>query len=163
MTAMRTSYLFDAETGGVVVSRLSRETTVARMMDVVPRAPHLADLVAGVAEGLNWAIIPAGMPFPFIRADESRANLFIVGDDFTLATGPEAFHRKTLRRILGRACFVGIVPGAPVRAFYGRAISAALASRGWSVLIETQPQERDAWLRFAARHARAAVELPEPE
>jgi hypothetical protein len=73
--------------------------------------------------------------------------------------GPEAFHRKTLRRILGQAVFVGLVPGRPERAFYGRAIRAALEARGWAVVLETQEPHRAAWARFAARHARVPVEI----
>jgi hypothetical protein len=145
---------------GVSVAHMSRETMVSRLMDYAARTPHLADVAVAITKGMAFAVIPAGQPFPFIRHDEKRPMLFVVGDDCTLADGPDAFHRKTLRRLLGRAVFVGILPGAPERAFYGRAAKAAMASRGWAVLIETQPQQREAWIRFAARHAKAAVEFP---
>ena len=83
----------------------------------------------------------------------------IVGDDFLLAEGPDAFHRKSLRKMLGRAAFVGVVPSKPEREFYGRAIKAALDAKGWAVLVETQEGQRDPWLRFLARHAKASVEI----
>ena len=159
MTTIRTSYTFDPETGSVGISRMSQETMISRMMDAVPTAPHMADLAAATSAGLAWAVLPANAPFPFIKEDERRAFLFIVGDDFLLAEGPDAFHRKTLRKMLGRAVFAGIVPGKPEREFYGRAIKAALDAKGWAVVVETQEGQRAAWLRFLARHAKAAVEI----
>src|SRR5689334_1425767 len=144
---------------GVSVMHMSRETMTSRLIDYAGRAPHLADVAVAITKGLAFVVLPASEPFPFIHHDETRPMLFVVGDDLTLADGPAAFHRKTLRKLLGRAVFVGVLPGAPDRAFYGRAVKAALASRGWAVLVETQPQQRDAWVRFAARHAKAPVEI----
>jgi hypothetical protein len=143
----------------VSVSRTTRTELVSRLTDEAPRAPHLVDLVPAVAKGLAFAVLTAGQAFPFIGTDERRAMLFVVGDDFLLSAGPEAFHRKTLRRLLGRAVFVGIAPGRPVRAFYGRAIAAALAAKGWAVIVETQSQQAEAWRAFAARHAKVSVEV----
>jgi hypothetical protein len=153
------AYAFMAGSDGLAVSRMTRETMISRVMDAVPRAPHLADLPAALVAGLGFAIIPAGKPFPFVRHDEGRPILFVVGDDLLLANGPDAFHRKTLRRMLDRAVFVGILPGAPERAFYGRAIRAALDAKGWAVLVETQEGQRVPWLRFLAKHAKVTVEI----
>jgi hypothetical protein len=160
MTGKLGSFMaFDCDTGRVLAARMPRETMLARMMDRVPAVPWLANVPAALGAGLAFTIVPAGAHFPFIKADDRRAMLFIVGDDTLVSDGPEAFHRKTLRRILGQAVFVGLVPGRPERAFYGRAVQAALEARGWAVVLETQEPHRAAWARFAAKHARAAVEI----
>jgi hypothetical protein len=160
MTTKLGSFMaFYPEMGAVLAARMPHEAMISRMMDRVPAVPWLADLPAAVEAGLAFAILTGKTPFPFIPADERRAVLFIVGDDMLVSAGPERFHRKTLRRILGRALFVGLVPGRPERAFYGRAIRAALEARGWAVVVETQEPHRAAWARFAARHARAPVEI----
>jgi hypothetical protein len=156
---MPTAMIFNPASGEVTVTRPTREQVVSRLMDAIPRAPHLADLATAVPAGLAFAILPERAFFPFIRRDFRRPFLFVVGDDFGLAGGPEAFHRASLRKAMGAVVFVGIVPGAPRRAFYGRAIQAALQAQRPVVLIETQEWQRAAWVRFAARHAKVPVEI----
>jgi hypothetical protein len=155
-----TVFEMDPVTGEVEITRLDRATFQARLMDQVPRVPWLADLPAAMAKGLAYAVVPERAVFPFLPSDLRRPFLFVVGDDLgPLAGGPDRFHRKTLRKALGAACFVGVVPGAPMRTFYGRAIAAALAHRRPAVLVETQPQELGPWLKTLARLAKVQAEV----
>lgn len=114
----------------------------------------------GTAAHHGCRLLAAGGRFPSRPGDLRRPILFLFGDDAApLADGPEGFHRPTLRKALGSACFVGLVPAAPDRTFYGRAMTAALEHRRPAVVVETQRQERDAWLRVLARHTKVPVEL----
>jgi hypothetical protein len=158
--ATPTALILNPASGEVVVTHPTREQFVSRLMGAIPRAPHLADLATAIPAGLAFAILPERAFFPFLRHDFRRPFLLVVGDDVgPLAKGPEGFHRASVRKALAAAVFVGIVPGAARREFYGRAIRTALEARRMAVLIETQRHELGAWSKLATRHAKVPVEI----
>lgn len=155
-----TAFTFDAVTGRAEVALMSRETMLSRLMDQLPRMPWMVDLPDAMQRGLAFAILTEGARFPFVPHDLRRPFLFVVGDDLgPLAGGPERFHRKSLRKALGAACWCGIVPAEPERAFYGRALAAALEHRRPAVLVETQRHQLKPWLEVLARLAKVEVEV----
>jgi hypothetical protein len=154
------AYVFDEKTGTVLVTHPTKEEAAARARAYIWRAPWLADMPDAIEAGLSFATVPQGRyGIPLLRRDYRTALLLTIGDDMGLAAGPDGFHRASIRKALTAAVFVGIVPGAPHRAFYGRAIRAALEARRIAVLIETQRYQLPAWAKLAARYAKVPVEI----
>jgi hypothetical protein len=156
---MRTIVLVGYPGGSAVLSRPPRQAFQAALMDAIPSVPHLADLPAAIEAGLAYGTLPPGLPYPLLSHDVRRPFLFLIEDTHLLARGPDGFHAATVRKMARAAAFVGLVPGAPDRAFYGAAIATALDRKRPAVLVETQAQERDAWLRWLARYARVPIEV----
>jgi hypothetical protein len=159
MTEAAATVFLGCPDGSAVLFRPPRDAFQARLMDVIPRAPHFADLPAAIEAGLAYGVLPPGPRYPLLQGDLFRPFPFMIDDKFLLARGPEAFHGATLREVVRAAVFVGVVPGKSDWVFYGAAIAAALARERPSVLVKTQRQEQAAWLRSLSRHARVPIEV----
>jgi len=93
-------------------------------------------------------------PEPFRRPkDPGRPAIFIIGDDFDQAVGPEGFHMPSIRRAI-RACDAfAIVSSAPQEAVYASIAVTAAASRRNVMLIETRPEKEIPWLALVQKLA----------
>jgi hypothetical protein len=155
---MLANMVVDLASGAISLAYQPRELMVAQLRAASAGVPYLAGLVDACAAGMRLALLPAGVPFPFLDGDEGRRFLFLLGDDYERAAGPRAFHQPTLRKLLAHGRHVGLVPGVPTPAFYARAARVAVAG-AWAVLVETREDQRASWLRFLRRHARVEVKV----
>ncbi len=81
--------------------------------------------------------------------NSNRPIVLIVGDDYDLSFGPQAFHRKSLRRFLRSAGSVVIVSGAPDPRVYAAALAGPLMTRKDVAIIETREAHEPAWIDLA--------------
>ena len=122
---------------------------------VTASAPHLKPLLAAVRDaGCNFAQVPQHVgrfAFP-----EGRPLIALIGDDYDLSWGPQAFHRKSIRRLVGRCSAALIVAGAPDVTLYTAASGWAVLARQNVVVIETQPRWEADWANLV-REARPGI------
>lgn len=123
-------------------------------------ARHLAPILTAVrTKGLRSLILLAHTPAVHELATLRAPAVVIVGDDLEVSEGPAAFHRGTLRAVLGRATHCAVMAGEAVPTIYATAVTAALMFRGVVVLIECSERTEVDWLAAMERWARRASKL----
>ena len=73
----------------------------------------------------------------------------LIGDDTDVALGPDGFHKKSLRRLMGSASAGIIVASAPVVGVYETAAFIAGSFRQKVFIIETRPEQEIPWAQFS--------------
>lgn len=121
----------------------------------------LAPVYDGVRDGLTWLTVFApkqnavtGDSFALPRAPA----LVTIGDDREMAKGPGAFDQHSLREAIRAAGAITIVVCEGLPAVYAHAVSGAF-KYGHAVLIETQPDQEEAWFKFVRGHLRPEAEI----
>ena len=149
----------------MIVADTSDASVRFRLDAAVTRAAaHLKPLLAAVRDaGCNFGQVPqyAGrFDFP-----EGRPLIGLISDDYKLSCGLQAFHQKSVRRLVARCSAAFIMAGAPDAALYTAAAGLAVISRRNVVIIETQPRWEADWANFvqAARPGIATlIDTPKP-
>ncbi len=110
---------------------------------------HLAPLFRAVREdGCALALLlqstqPIDAAPPF-----DRPTMILVGDDDAQALGPAGFHLDCLRRLSSRCHTAVIVHKDPLPILYRVAASVSVVMRQHVLLIETRPEQLEAWQHF---------------
>lgn len=114
-------------------------------------------LLAARDHGAGWITIPQNAG----RFDVPEAKPFIalIGDDMFTAKGPSAFHRESVRRLIGRARVIAIVAAEPLpRAYVEACKPVEFGMNG--LIIETRPERELEWVGFVkAENPKAALLL----
>jgi hypothetical protein len=121
----------------------------------------LAPVYDGVRNGLTWLAIFAPMQDAATGDSFTVPNepaLVLIGDDRETAKGPSAFDQYSLREAVGAAGAIVLVSCGGLAAPYASAVRRALKF-GLAVLIETRPEQEEAWLKFVREHLRAEAEI----
>jgi hypothetical protein len=115
----------------------------------------------GVRDGLTWLTVFApkqnavtGDSFALPKAPA----LITIGDDRDTAKGPGAFDQHSLREAIRAAGAITIVVCEGLPAVYANAVSGAF-KYGHAVLIETQPDQEEAWFKFVREHLSPEAEI----
>lgn len=116
--------------------------------------PHLHPIIHSVRDG-DCAMMFVGQTSEAFRAPRNSRQpvIFMIGDDFDAAVGPERFHMPSLRRAM-RACkSFAIVSSCPQPEVYTSIALTAALSRESVMLIETRPEMEIAWLELVQKTA----------
>lgn len=119
-------------------------TAALKNKDFWRDARHLKPLLETVRDyACSLLIVGQGQhehPLP-----ERAPWIVILGDDLLGALGPDAFHGPSLDALLMAAGQVVLVACGPERLLYNMAATQAARHRRNCILIETQPEQMDAW------------------
>ena len=85
---------------------------------------------------------------PF-SAPASAPWIAIIGDDSFAALGPAGFHEDSLKALFRDCAFVAIVATEALPTLYNMAATFAARDRMNAAVIETQPNQKDAWFALA--------------
>ena len=77
---------------------------------------------------------------------EGKPIVLLVGDDYDLAWGPQAFSKTSLRRFLQGGASAVIVSGVPELAPYSMAVAGAVLSGRHSLIIESTERWEADWV-----------------
>lgn len=80
----------------------------------------------------------------FEMPNDGRPTIVWLGDDYDRAVGPEGFDTKSLHAALSVSTPF-VISGEPIVEYYATAAAIAAFGRFNVVLIETRPDQRDAW------------------
>lgn len=108
-----------------------------------------------VAQHKGAFAFPPGLPI-----------VLLLGDDYDLAWGPQAFDRPSLARFLRGASSAAIVAGAPARTPYDLAVAGAILSGRDALIVETVERWEADWvslLREMAPGLPTLVSTPGPK
>ena len=128
--------------------------TRRRLDEVWRMSPaHLRPVIAAVRDCGIGMLFVAQHPSSFrIPRAKKRPGVYIIGDDFDQAIGPDGFHPPSLRRAIRQCAAFGVVAGAATAELYGSL--AAVAVRGGQVMIvETQPTQEIPWVELIQKLA----------
>jgi len=133
---------------------LTASELTAFINDASSGRAHLKSIAQAIRDaGLVHSLILRGEKYPPLpKRLRSRPVLFVVGDDLYTAMGPDAFHRKSLRRAFRGVRLVVIHCAEASAQHYDVATAVALAA-GKSIIIESQPSHEKEWLAFVGHHA----------
>lgn len=117
-------------------------------------APHLRSLLVAVRDhGLGFMFVPqAADPFR-IPKRSSRPAIVLIGDDFDVARGPDAFHMPSIRRIIRSCDSFAVVSSEPAVELYATMAAAASLTRRSSMIIETRPEQEIQWVHLIRKLA----------
>jgi hypothetical protein len=116
--------------------------------------PHLRPIIESVRDG-DCAMLFVGQTAQAFRAPRNSRQpvIFMIGDDFDAAVGPEHYHMPSLRRAM-RACkSFALVSSCPQPAVYASIALTATLSRENVMLIETRPEMEIPWLEMIQKTA----------
>lgn len=116
--------------------------------------PYLWPIIESVRDHGVGMLFVGQTDKPFRAPKHSRQpTIFIMGDDFDAAIGPDRFHMPSLRRAM-RACkSFAIVSSCPPPAVYASVALTAAVSREDVMLIETRIEQEIAWLALIQKTA----------
>jgi hypothetical protein len=102
-------------------------------------------------------------PLSFALSDK-KPRIALIGDDAAVALGPNVLSSGERQALLADSAFVAIVACEAIPRAYNMAATFAARDRENTVVIETQPEWKDAWLELV-REARpdAGILLCMPE
>jgi hypothetical protein len=160
-----TSTLFQHEGGRIHTELRAGRVIYSNVLTAIHVSPAevkwLAPVFDGVRDGLTWLTVFApkqdavtGDSFALPRAPA----LLTIGDDREMAKGPGAFDPHSLREAIRAAGAITIVVCEGLPAVYANAVSGAF-KYGHAVLIETQPDQEEAWFKFVREHLSPEAEI----
>lgn len=133
-----------------------------RAIQVSP--PHLQVILEATRDG--------HIRFGHVRQNEGaftfpsgKPIVLLVGDDYDLSWGPQAFSKTSLRRFLQGASSAVVVSGAPELTPYSMAVAGAILSGRHSLIIESTERWEGSWvalLRDLAPGMPTLVSTPGP-
>jgi hypothetical protein len=142
--------------GRVIYRNVLTDINVSRA-----EAKWLIPVFDGVRDGLTWLTVfaPIHDGATGYRFDLPEAPALVtIGDDRDTAKGPGAFDQHSLREAIGSAGAIAMVACEGLPAVYASAVGGAF-KYGHAVLIETQPDQEEAWLKFVREHLRPEAEI----
>lgn len=127
---------------------INRTASRATLDDAMATAePHLRPIVQAVRDhGVDMLF--ASQDAGAFRVPAGRHNpvIFMIGDDFDQALGPEGFHLPSVRRAIRACSAFAVISSAPQADVYeGIARMAALTRRN-VMLIETRVEQELQWM-----------------
>jgi len=115
---------------------------------------HLHPIIRAVRDhAVDMLFVPQGPGSFQLPAGKKRPIIFMIGDDFDRATGPDGFHLPSIRRIIRAAHCFAVVSSAPQSDVYNGMAVAAVATRHNTMIIETRPEQEIAWLALIQKLA----------
>ncbi|VWX52971.1 hypothetical protein [Novosphingobium sp. 9U] len=121
---------------------------------MVNAAPHLRPIVKAVRDhGVDMLFAGQGAGAFRVPAGTTRPVIFMVGDDFDKALGPEGFHMPSIRRAIRSSHSFAIISSGPQADAYTAMALAAAATRQNTVIVETRPEQEIAWLALVQKLA----------
>lgn len=109
--------------------------------------PHLQVILAAVRDGhIRFGHVkqhqgafsfPNGLPI-----------VLLLGDDYSLAWGPQAFSKTSMRRFLREASSAVVVSGAPEVEAYSLAVAGAVLSNRHTLIVESVERWESEWIAF---------------
>ena len=123
------------------------------------RAPaHLkAPLLAVRDEGVRFLFVAQG-PGAF-DVPKDRPAIVLIGDDLHATLGPDAFHKRALRRYVERCKAAVIVACEPIPEAYSQAASWAVLKREDVLIVETRPEREAEWFDYIRLVASPGVKV----
>jgi hypothetical protein len=126
-----------------------------KLINIPPHMKHFAPILIAMRDrGLVGKFFVRGHKLPlFHPSEKSKPKVVIICDNLFGALGPNAFHRKSLRRILPNAGRIVLHCAAPLPEHYEFATSEAL-TKGSAVVIESMPERETEWLAFIYKNVK---------
>ena len=108
-------------------------------------APHLKMLFEAVSDGdIRLGLVRQhGGPFAF---PPGAPIVLLMGDDYDLCYGPQAFDRDSIAEFVKGATSALIVSGMPDPMAYDAAVARAATTGHHSIIVETSEAWEDTWL-----------------
>jgi hypothetical protein len=149
---IRSWQMIDDETACVRLDAAARERLAQQIKQ--RGETQLLPLVEMLARGAALTTVGPGTQFPSWRKLGRRGAVVIVTDDTQLVPeGPEAFHLKSLRKLVTRAAAWAVLAGKPPADLYRAAATMATSGR-LVILVDTQPDMEQLWTDWLKEHAR---------
>jgi hypothetical protein len=121
---------------------------------MVMAAPHLRPIVQVVRDHGVDALFASQAAEPFkAPVGRRRPVIFMIGDDFDEAKGPDSFHMPSIRRAIRSAQCFAVVSSAPQADAYAAMAVAAAGTRRNTMIIETRPEQEIPWLALIQKLA----------
>lgn len=115
-------------------------------------APHLRPIIEAVRDhGVGMMFAPQGSGA--FRLPRKQASITILGDDFSEALGPDAFHMPSVRRAIRSAGCFAVVSSAPQQSAYTAMAVAAVISGRNTLIVETRPEQEIQWVHLIQKLA----------
>lgn len=134
---------------------INTPATRARLDDAMANAaPHLRPIVQAVRDhGVDMMFVPQGRGAFRIPAGRKQPVIFMIGDDFDCARGPDGFHLPSIRRSIRSARCFAVISSAPQLDAYSAMAVASAGTRGNTMIIETRPEQEIPWLALIQKLA----------
>lgn len=104
------------------------------MLPLIECVQDYACSLMWVFQGRHEHVVPTDAPW-----------IVILGDDTIAAIGPDGFHGPSLDELIAAAARVVLISAFPEQNFYNAAATYAAYYRQNVILIETLPEQQDAW------------------
>lgn len=130
-------------------------TTRGRLDEAMKNAqPHLRPIIEAVRDyNVDMLFIPQGAGAFRIPAKHPRPVIYLVGDDFDCAEGPEGFHMPSLRRVIRQSKCFAVISSEPQQDAYTTMAATACAVRCNTLIIETRPEQEIQWVHLIQKLA----------
>lgn len=124
-----------------------------KLINIPPHMKHFAPILVAMRDrGLVGKFFVRGHKLPlFHRSEKTNPKVVVICDNLFTAMGPNAFHRKSLRRILPNAGRIVLHCAAPLPQHYEFATNEAL-TKGSAVIIESMPERESEWFAFILKN-----------
>ncbi len=117
-------------------------------------APHLRPIVRAVRDhGIDMLFVSQDAG-PFRQpAGRRRPVIFMIGDDFDQALGPDGFHAPSIRRAIRSAHSFAVISSEPQPDAYTAMAMTAAATRRNTLIVETRPEQEILWVSLIQKLA----------
>ena len=116
--------------------------------------PHLRPIVQAVRDhGVDMMFAPQDAGAFRIPAGRTNPVIFMIGDDFDQALGPEGFHLPSIRRAIRACSAFAVISSAPQADAYTTMAITAAATRRNTMIVETRPEQEIPWLALIQKLA----------
>lgn len=117
-------------------------------------APHLRPIARAVRDhAVDLLFAPQGSGAFKLAVKQRQPVIFMIGDDFDSAKGPDGFHLPSIRRAVRSAGCFAVISGAVQPDAYSAMALAAVATQRNTMIVETRPEQEIAWLALIQKLA----------
>jgi len=117
-------------------------------------APHLRPIVQAVRDhGVDMMFVSQDAGAFKTIAGRKHPVIFMIGDDFDEAKGPDGFHLASIRRAIRSSQCFALVSSAPQADAYAAMAIAAAGTRRNTLIVETRPEQEIPWLALIQKLA----------
>ncbi|WP_070154091.1 hypothetical protein [Sphingobium phenoxybenzoativorans] len=117
----------------------------ARLDEAFEAAPLFLRPMIEAVRNYGCGMLTVGQTKKPFRLPGDRPAIVIVGDDTDRALGPKAFNFASMRRVVRDCHAFAVVSCEPLPAVYACVASSAVLLRQNVMLVETRPEQEEAW------------------
>jgi len=117
----------------------------ARLDEAFEASPLFLRPVIEAVRNYGCGLLTVGQSRRPFRLPGDRPAIVIIGDDTDCALGPHGFNFASMRRAIRHCHAFAVVSCEPLPAVYACVASSAVLLRHNVMLIETRPEQEDAW------------------